>query len=85
MKSVGIPEEEFNYNNPETAPHIITSTPSSSTLFPQVSNTAAKEANENVPEEGGGTDEAKMSFCIGKGGNCPIFIWRGNYIVSWKS
>ena len=38
---------------------IIPSYSSSPPLFPQVSNLAAKEANENVSGEGEGTEEAR--------------------------
>ena len=44
MESVGSPEEEVKFNTLVPAPHIIPSLSSSSTLFTQVSNIAAREA-----------------------------------------
>ena len=55
MDSVGSPEEEFKLNTAVPAPHILTSSSSHPTLFTQVSNPAAEEANENVSGEGEGT------------------------------
>ena len=55
MDSVGSPEEEVKLNTHVTAPHILTSSSSYPTLFTQVSNPAAEEANENVSGEGEGT------------------------------
>ena len=63
MESVGIPKEEVKLNTPVTAPYIIPSSCLSTPFFPQVSNPAAKEANENVSGEGEGTEEARNLSC----------------------
>ena len=54
MESVRIPKEEVKLNTPVTTPYIIPSSYSSTPFFPQVSNPAAEEANENVSGEGEG-------------------------------
>ena len=59
MESVGSPEEEVKLNTPVPAPHIITFSSSSLTLFPQLSNPADEKTKENMSGEGEGTEEAR--------------------------
>ena len=69
MDSVRSPEEEVKFITAVPVPHIITSSSSYPTLFPQVSNTAAEEAKENVSGEGEGTYEARKVVVSEKEGN----------------
>ena len=69
MESVGGPEEEVKLNTPIPAPHIIPSYYSYSPFFPQVSNPAAEDANENVSGEGAVMEESKNVFILEKEGN----------------
>ena len=55
-------------NNPLNAPYIITYFYPSTLLFPQVSNTAAYEAKENVSGEGEGMEEARKVVMLEKEG-----------------
>ena len=52
MESVGSPEDEGKLNTPVPEHHIIPISYSSPPFFPQISNPAAVEANENVSGEG---------------------------------
>ena len=52
MESVGSPEDEGKFNTPVPEHHIIPISYSSPPFFPQISNPAAVEANENVSGEG---------------------------------
>ena len=69
MDSVGSPEEEVKFITAVPVPHIITSSSSYPTLFPQVSNTAAEEAKENVSGEGEVTEEERKVSVLENKGN----------------
>ena len=62
LELVGSPEEEVQLNTPVPAPHIISSSSSPPSFFPQASNPAAEEAKENVSGEGEGTEVAIKFF-----------------------
>ena len=69
MEPVGSTEEQVKFNNPVPEPHITPSYSSSSTFFPQVSNTAAEESKENVSGEGEGKEEVRKVAVLEKEGN----------------
>ena len=85
MESFGIPEKYVKLNTPVPAPHIITSYYSSPPFFSQVKKSVFRVGQVKCVRGRGGNRGGEKMWCVRKGGKHRIFIWRGNYGVSWNS